>query len=102
MSNAARIPTGLRASAERPPGQLRLSASGAGGFASLPAAAGAAALEGPKLPKKSLCWCGSGKRYEDCHGRKTHERDRGQPPAAAPAPTSAPAQKKFKDKHKKR
>jgi len=23
-----------------------------------------------KMPKKALCWCGSGKRFEDCHGRR--------------------------------
>jgi preprotein translocase subunit SecA len=23
-----------------------------------------------KMPKKAMCWCGSGKRFEDCHGRR--------------------------------
>jgi preprotein translocase subunit SecA len=32
---------------------------------------------GIKLPKKALCWCGSGKRFEDCHGKKRKEQSRG-------------------------
>jgi preprotein translocase SecA subunit len=51
--------------------------------------------KGPKLPKKAPCWCGSGKRYEDCHGRRAHEKQE------APHPPAA-GQKKFKDKHKRR
>jgi preprotein translocase subunit SecA len=90
-------PNAPRASAARP------LTAGAGGFSALPAAA---AQEGPKLPKKSPCWCGSGKRYEDCHGRKAHEHERSQAPApvqpAAPAATPAPARKRFTGKQKKR
>jgi hypothetical protein len=58
-----------------------------------------AAAEGPKLPKKAPCWCGSGKRYEDCHGRRAHERA---PSMVQQPAVQVPAHKKFKDKHKRR
>ena len=49
-----------------------------------------------KMPKKSLCWCGSGKRFEDCHGRRDKtppkKLDAATPePAAAVTSTTAPA-----------
>jgi len=49
-----------------------------------------------KLPKKAKCWCGSGKRYEDCHGKRHKERE----PVAVATTTSPPAG--GKKKHKKK
>ncbi len=64
-----------------------------------------------KMPKKSLCWCGSGKRFEDCHGRrdKTGKKpdqalapvaEQAAPIAAAPAAAKANAWDKKNKKHK--
>jgi preprotein translocase SecA subunit len=76
----------------------RISAGAPGGLSPL----APAAAEGPRLPKKAPCWCGSGKRYEDCHGRKAHERGPAAQEAPAVAPAASQTHKKFKDKGKKR
>ena len=61
-----------------------------------------------KMPKKALCWCGSGKRFEDCHGRRDKtarkpgalaepEEER----AVAVAPTANPRAQAWNKKNKK-
>ena len=47
-----------------------------------------------KMPKKALCWCGSGKRFEDCHGRRDRQQKQevlAEPVAVGVAP--APVQR---------
>ena len=31
--------------------------------------------EHPKIGRNEPCWCGSGKKYKNCHGRPGHEND---------------------------
>jgi len=40
-----------------------------------PRSSGAAGAQGGKLPgRNELCWCGSGKKYKQCHLRKDAEQ----------------------------
>jgi preprotein translocase subunit SecA len=48
------------------------------------AAVGVPPLDG-KMPKKALCWCGSGKKFEDCHGRRDKTGKRLEPELVATA-----------------
>ncbi len=40
-----------------------------------------------KVPKKALCPCGSGKRYEDCHGKRDRQERPKELATAVPQPT---------------
>ncbi len=55
------------------------------------------ALGDAKPSKKSLCPCGSGRRFEDCHGRRKKEAR----PVAVPATATGTGHKKTKHKHRR-
>lgn len=63
-----------------------------------------------KMPKKAPCWCGSGKRFEDCHGRRDKmgkkpelvapDEERAMPVAVSERPHANAWDKKAKKHHR--
>src|SRR5260370_14214875 len=90
MAESAAAPTG-RAAAQ----QAALASPALAGNGGARGAAAVAPPEARNLGRNDPCWCGSGKKYKDCHWDRDHlaapRVPLGSNAAAAPVSSSAPA-----------